>query len=57
MNEYQMIVPELLIERQSSLNVLRDLPDLLESLERYDSLSDYFIHNLVTDTRDKFDFR
>ena len=57
MNEYQMIVPELLIERQSSLNVLRNLPDLLESLERYDSLSDYFIHNLVTDTRDKFDFR
>ena len=54
---YQQLIPELLIERQSSLNVLRDLPELLQSLERYDSFSEHFIHNLITDSGDKFDFR
>ena len=57
MTAHQQLTPELLLERQSSLNVLRDLPDLLQSLESYDSLSEYFIHNLITDGGDQFDFR
>ena len=54
---HHQLTPELLIERQSSLNVLRDLPDILQSMEKYDSLSEYFIHNLITDSGNKFDFR
>ena len=33
------------------------MPDILQSMEKYDSLSEYFIHNLITDSGDKFDFR
>ena len=57
MTSHQQLSPELLLERQSSLNVLRDLPDILQSMEKYDSLSEYFIHNLITDGGDQFDFR